>query len=592
MQLSALHTYLRDASGSVLLLAASSEQNGADGGGGLEPTALNTTHRPARRRPAISKTKRHPWHQSVEEGTGGNAHPFDTGDAANYTPSEALEAMECGISLHANTVLRATYVAGQGLHHPKDALISGAAAISTPFGAAVARLQAKARASTGGTGVTPTSVSSQSLSSDGARRSDREWAEGVSLAYPRGCTLRLQRPAVPLLGTGSMCYPFYTPVVAVCELGGSLLSTANVTATSGSSTSARSGASASNTPAMPQPALTGHRPGRLAVIGSAAMMSDDWLGRECNASVLEAALTWLLRQEADPAAARGDADSDATAPAVVPVATSDAETAAVRRALSLMATPRAADTAWTALAAGGAGAIDAPSLHARASDSASASSPALCDPPLAPDIAALSAPLRPCLQTPEPLPLDVRSLFETSLFGFSMTAVPAAVGLYGTLGVAHSPLTLIPPQLETPMPRLRLAVFPPAFPEPPPPPLECFDLDAEWATPAERLASSANASVASVAGGDLAPGGDGEAELAAFLSAAGHILGIGVVRCSSMRRAHPRRRGCRNHKRWSHDSAHASSALTIYAAPIGDGVQEAGCCAVPSRCGHFAGKDA
>jgi hypothetical protein len=33
------------------------------------------------------------------------------------------------------------------------------------------------------------------------------------------------------------------------------------------------------------------------------MLSDEWLGRECNAAVADAALTWLLRQDSEAAAA-------------------------------------------------------------------------------------------------------------------------------------------------------------------------------------------------------------------------------------------------------------------------------------------------
>jgi intraflagellar transport protein 52 len=50
------------------------------------------------------------------------------------------------------------------------------------------------------------------------------------------------------------------------------------------------------------------------------------------------------------------------------------------------------------------------------------------------------------------------------------------------LNVKHEPLTLIPPQFETQMLGLIPAVFPPILRELPPPNLELFDLDEEFAS--------------------------------------------------------------------------------------------------------------
>lgn len=52
------------------------------------------------------------------------------------------------------------------------------------------------------------------------------------------------------------------------------------------------------------------------------------------------------------------------------------------------------------------------------------------------------------------------------------------------LEIEPGPLQLIRPKFETPMPPLAPALFPPAMPNPEPPRLELFDLDAEFA-PAE-----------------------------------------------------------------------------------------------------------
>ncbi|CAE7764041.1 Intraflagellar transport protein 52-like [Symbiodinium microadriaticum] len=77
---------------------------------------------------------------------------------------------------------------------------------------------------------------------------------------------------------------------------------------------------------------------------------------------------------------------------------------------------------------------------------------------------------------------------------FDVCAVDGpAVKLYHQLGVKHEPLTLIPPQFETPMPALQPAargprVFPPCLREPPPPSLDLFDLDEQFASERVRLA--------------------------------------------------------------------------------------------------------
>lgn len=54
--------------------------------------------------------------------------------------------------------------------------------------------------------------------------------------------------------------------------------------------------------------------------------------------------------------------------------------------------------------------------------------------------------------------------------------------LYSQLGVKKGGLALIPPQFEAPLPPLTPATFPPAIREPPPPPLELFDLDELFAS--------------------------------------------------------------------------------------------------------------
>ena len=71
-----------------------------------------------------------------------------------------------------------------------------------------------------------------------------------------------------------------------------------------------------------------------------------------------------------------------------------------------------------------------------------------------PDITALADRLRSCLQESEDLPRKFTTLFNDKLFKFDTDLIPESIALFSTLGVKHEPLTLIPPQFETPMPGL------------------------------------------------------------------------------------------------------------------------------------------
>ena len=74
------------------------------------------------------------------------------------------------------------------------------------------------------------------------------------------------------------------------------------------------------------------------------------------------------------------------------------------------------------------------------------------------------------------------TLYDTNLFKFDCNLIPEAITCYEQMGVKHDTLTLIPPQFETPMLGLMPATFPPILRELPPPNLELFDLDDEFAS--------------------------------------------------------------------------------------------------------------
>jgi intraflagellar transport protein 52 len=106
----------------------------------------------------------------------------------------------------------------------------------------------------------------------------------------------------------------------------------------------------------------------------------------------------------------------------------------------------------------------------------------------APDTEALAERPRACLRETEDLPKDFSALFDDAMYAMDTDLVPEAVELYEKLGVKKQPLALIAPSFEAPLPRPKPAVFPPALREPPPPALDLFDLEDEFASEKTRLA--------------------------------------------------------------------------------------------------------
>ncbi len=129
-----------------------------------------------------------------------------------------------------------------------------------------------------------------------------------------------------------------------------------------------------------------------------------------------------------------------------------------------------------------------------------------------PDTATLSERLRSCLQDTEEIPQDFMQLFDDQLFKFDTNLIPEVKALYEQLGVKKEPLGLIPPQFETPLPPLQPAVFPPTLREPPPPALEKFDLDEQFASEKVRMAQLANKC--------------GNEDIEFFIKESGDILGV------------------------------------------------------------------
>ena len=145
-------------------------------------------------------------------------------------------------------------------------------------------------------------------------------------------------------------------------------------------------------------------------------------------------------------------------------------------------------------------------------DPIDADDPEISDYHLLPDTEALADRLRCGLEETDALPQDFQDMFDDQLFKFDTNLIPDSVKLYETLKVKHEPLSLIPPQFETPLPPLSPAVFPPNLREPGLPALDLFDLDEHFAGEKVQLAQITNKC--------------SDDDLAYYIKECGQILGV------------------------------------------------------------------
>lgn len=203
--------------------------------------------------------------------------------------------------------------------------------------------------------------------------------------------MTVKKNVIPILSSGYISYPINVPVVAVHELVG------------------QEG-----------------KYGRICVIGSHAIFSDDWIGKEENEFFEDYLLGLLTSQESIRSIISKDHNPD------------------------------------------------------------------MSDYQVVPDITHLAERLKSCLQESDHIPRDFIQLFDTTSFEFNSSLIPEAIALYDNLEVKHEPLSLIPPQFECPLPPLNPAVFPPILRELPPPELDQYDLDEQFASTEKRLAQLTN----------------------------------------------------------------------------------------------------
>jgi intraflagellar transport protein 52 len=109
-----------------------------------------------------------------------------------------------------------------------------------------------------------------------------------------------------------------------------------------------------------------------------------------------------------------------------------------------------------------------------------------------PNIISLSEKVKSCLEEAKEPPRNFNDLYDMSLFKIDNNLVPEAIELYDKLNVKHEILSIIPPQFETPLPPLQLAVFDPIIKDFPLPSLELYDLDEQFANEKNKLAQITN----------------------------------------------------------------------------------------------------
>ncbi|XP_075033703.1 intraflagellar transport protein 52 homolog isoform X1 [Mixophyes fleayi] len=140
---------------------------------------------------------------------------------------------EYGIMVNTDSVVRNVYYK---YFHPKEALISNGV-----LNREVSRAAGK-------------NVSAVMDDESGGNHS-----QGLTFVYPFGATLNVMKPAVPILSTGSVCFPLNRPIMAFYH-----------SKTHG---------------------------GKLAVVGSCHMFNDQYLDKEENTKILDVLMQWLTTND-------------------------------------------------------------------------------------------------------------------------------------------------------------------------------------------------------------------------------------------------------------------------------------------------------
>ncbi|KAI5752345.1 hypothetical protein M8J77_016152 [Diaphorina citri] len=245
-------------------------------------------------------------------------------------------------------------------------------------------------------------------------------ASSLHFVYPYGASLNVIKPSVPVFSTGSASCPLNRPVVSFYR--------------------------------------DKTRGGKLVVLGSAALFSDQYLEREENDKMRQIILSFLLTDDINLNQIDAD-DADVT------------------------------------------------------------------DYTLVPEIRYTAAQLKSTLMEFQEVLDDYTRFFSLDLSKVDMSTVPLVLDAYSALSVKHDPLSLIPPQFESPLPPLRPALFPPSFRDLPVPHLELFDLEEEFSSPRLRLGHLASKYTGG-RGFNRVGGEEGVADLEYYIQEAGRVVNV------------------------------------------------------------------
>ncbi|KAJ8778153.1 hypothetical protein J1605_013869 [Eschrichtius robustus] len=299
---------------------------------------------------------------------------------------------EYGIMVNNDAVVRNVYYK---YFHPKEALVSNGV-----LNREISRAAGKA---------VPGIIEEESSGNN---------AQALTFVYPFGATLSVMKPAVAVLSTGSVCFPLNRPILAFYH--------------------------------------SKSQGGKLAVLGSCHMFSDQYLDKEENSKIMDVVFQWLTT---------GDIHLNQI----------DAEDPEISDYMMLPDTATLSERLRVCLQEGDENPRDFTTLFDL--------SVYQLDTTSLPKVIKSSSTHRA---------LAVLSTVP-KVYGFmEETDKSCDARAHEQLNVKHEPLQLIQPQFETPLPALQPAVFPPSFRELSPPPLELFDLDETFSSEKARLAQITN----------------------------------------------------------------------------------------------------
>ncbi|OQS01756.1 Intraflagellar Transport Protein 52 [Achlya hypogyna] len=156
---------------------------------------------------------------------------------------------EFGITVNTDAVIRTVY---HKYHHPKEVLITSGV---------VNREIARMSNVISGRGK---DIFARDPAADKAHGLEKD-QRGLDFVFPYGATLNVKKPAAPILSSGFISFPMNRPIAAVY--------------------------SADGVSAPPK------KCGRLAVLGSTHLFSDDWLDKEENSKLQDILFRWLLKDK-------------------------------------------------------------------------------------------------------------------------------------------------------------------------------------------------------------------------------------------------------------------------------------------------------